>query len=132
MKKYIGVSWIIGVVVILGSAGSLWAQSIIKYPSGGEQVSAGEDHTVLWNPSAVSGNVSLSLWDGGHGTWTSVCTDIPASDGGAVWHVPSNLSGKYFRMKITSDSGWVWRCEPEHRLLRWEGSLPYNKSTPIK
>ena len=84
---------------------NIQAQSVIVSPTGGEMVAAGKDRIVSWNPKAVTGNVSLSLWDGERGKWSAICKNIPASQGMAVWHVPSRLTGTKFRVKLSTDNG---------------------------
>jgi hypothetical protein len=92
-------------VSVLAFAGNLRAQSVIVSPAGGEEIASGVARTILWDPHAVTGNVTLSLWDGQRGTWTPIASNIPASEGKALWSVPANLAGKLFRIKLTTDNG---------------------------
>jgi hypothetical protein len=86
-------------------------QSVIVSPVGGDKVMAGTDRQILWDTHDVTGNVSLSLWDGHHGTWTPICSNVPASQGQTVWHVPANLAGTEYRVKLSSDAGKVQGSE---------------------
>jgi hypothetical protein len=79
------------------------AQSVIVSPAGGENIMAGTDFPILWVPQRVTGNISLLLSDSAHGTSTPICSNIPASQAKYVWHVPANLSGTKFRVKISTD-----------------------------
>ena len=91
--------------ILAASVSAVRAQSVIVSPAGGDIIAAGKDRIVSWNPKAVTGNVSLSLWDGEHGKWSAICKNIPASQGMAVWHVPSHLTGTKFRVKLSTDKG---------------------------
>ena len=82
------------------------AQSAIVSPAGGEQVVAGSVRTISWNTSLVTGMLTLSLWDGGHGKWSTIWANVPSEEGHVSWAVPSNLEGNKFRVKL-SPSGTV-------------------------
>jgi hypothetical protein len=82
---------------------SAHAQSVIVCPSGGENIVPGSNFPIMWNPHKVTGNISLSLSDSEHGTSTPICSNIPASQAKFVWHVPLNLSGTKFRIKLSTD-----------------------------
>jgi hypothetical protein len=81
------------------------AQLVIVSPAGGENIAAGANFPILWNPHRVTGTISLSLLDSEHGTSTSICSNVPASQAKYVWHVPSNLAGTKFRVKISTTGG---------------------------
>jgi hypothetical protein len=91
--------------ILLASVSTIQAQSVIVSPTGGEEVMPGKDRLILWDTHNVTGNVSLSLWDGSHGKWSPICSNIPAGEGKAIWHVPSNLTGTKFRVKLSTDAG---------------------------
>lgn len=70
------------------------AQSVMTSPMGGEEVKAGSARTIAWDTKLVKGVVSLALWDGGKGTWSTIWRDVPAEEGKVTWAVPANLDGR--------------------------------------
>jgi hypothetical protein len=99
MKKIIFLVAAIGIVLLVGSARS---QSVITSPMGGEEIVSGSTRTISWNPKLVTGMLTLSLWDGGHGKWLSVFTNVPAEEGHIGWQVPAYLEGNKFRVKLST------------------------------
>ena len=93
--------FILTLALLLISA-SANAQSVIVSPAGGENIVAGANFSILWIPQRVTGNISLSLSDSEHGTLATICSNVPASQAKFVWHVPQNLSGTKFRVKIST------------------------------
>ena len=93
--------FILTLALLLISA-SANAQSVIVSPAGGENIVAGSDFPILWIPHRITGNISLSLLESVHGTSTPICSNVPASQAKFVWHVPANLSGTKFRVKIST------------------------------
>ncbi len=83
-------------------SGNANAQSVITSPMGGEEITAGSQQTVSWNKELVIGMLTLSLWDGEHGKWSNVFTNVPSEEGKISWAVPNNLQGKKFRVKLST------------------------------
>ncbi|MFI5202345.1 MAG: hypothetical protein ACHQNE_08155 [Candidatus Kapaibacterium sp.] len=69
---------------------------------GGEELVSGTTQTVSWNPKLVTGMLTLSLWDGGHGKWLPVFSNVPSEEGQIKWTVPDNLEGNKFRVKLST------------------------------
>lgn len=78
------------------------SQSVITSPIGGEQMVEGSTQTISWNSKLVSGMLTLSLWDGGHGKWIDVFDNVPAEEGHISWSVPEYLEGSKFRVKLST------------------------------
>lgn len=87
-------------VVLFSSSAS--AQSVFVSPAGGEEIAAGMTHTISWNRDLAKGMLTLLLWDGGHAKWSTIFANVPSEEGHISWAVPSNLSGKRFRIKLSS------------------------------
>lgn len=83
-------------------AGSASAQSVFVSPAGGEELAAGTTQTISWNRDMAKGMLTLSLWDGGHAKWSTIFANVPSEEGHISWAVPANLSGKRFRIKLSS------------------------------
>ncbi len=103
IKQYL-ILTMVGVffTILMFSTFPALCQPLIIYPQGGEEIIAGSTRTVTWNPKLVTGMLTLSLWDGGHGTWSNVFTNVPSEEGEITWAVPSNLQGNKFRVKLSA------------------------------
>jgi Secretion system C-terminal sorting domain len=97
MRKY----FVITSFLLLVSL-NIHAQPVITSPMGGDEVIAGSSRTVSWNPKLVTGMLTLSLWDGGHGEWNIILSNVPSEEGKLDWAVPSNLQGNKFRVKLST------------------------------
>jgi len=96
-----GCSILLAMTIVMGAV-TLRAQSVITSPMGGEEFVSGSTQTVSWNPKLVTGMLTVSLWDGGHGKWLSVFTNVPAEEGHITWQVPDYLEGNKFRVKLST------------------------------
>src|SRR4051812_20993067 len=81
------------------------AQSVIISPAGGEHFAAGSLQRIAWDTKLVTGNLSLTLWDGEHGKWLPIASNISAAEGSAKWSVPYQLRGSKFRIKLAASEG---------------------------
>src|SRR5581483_7432831 len=80
----------------------LRAQSVITSPMGGEEMLSGSTQTISWNTKLVTGMLTVSLWDGEHGKWLPVFTNVPSEEGKVSWSVPEYLEGHKFRIKVST------------------------------
>ncbi len=103
-KTPLGMTWsaLALAMTLLGIVSSVRAQSVVTSPMGGEQFVSGTSRTISWNPSLVTGMLTLSLWDGGHGKWIDVVSNVPAEQGQVKWQVPEYLEGNKFRIKLST------------------------------
>jgi hypothetical protein len=90
------------VLVLLFVAANVHAQSVIVSPAGGEEIAAGSVRAVSWNKELVTGMLTLSLWDGEHGKWSTIWANVPSEEGSVKWSVPEYLEGKKFRIKLST------------------------------
>ena len=65
-------------------------------------IQAGTRKEISWDTHLAKGMLSLSLWDGGKGKWSTIFSNVPAEEGHLSWVVPSYLEGQKFRVKLVS------------------------------
>ncbi len=93
----------ISILMIL-LATSAYSQREMTAPLGGEALIAGSQNAIKWDTSLVAGMVTISLWDGNRKNWKPICENVPSEEGGFDWHVPADLNGHLFRLKLTAKS----------------------------
>jgi hypothetical protein len=67
---------------------------------GGDALISGEDYEVQWTPIDDSSRVIIKLWDLNTGEWCILDTSSTANSGAFTWHVPTDLSGDFFRLVL--------------------------------
>lgn len=75
----------------------------IVAPVGGEDLIAGEMYTIRWTQHGCEGTVTLWLWDGVRGTWSTIASAIPVGVGRYQWTVSPDLIGHRFRIRLVFD-----------------------------
>ncbi len=75
------------------------ANMLVTSPSGGENLTSGTTQNITWS-SSLGGNVKIELYN--DDSLDHVLIDSTPNDGSYAWTVPSDTSGYYFKIKITS------------------------------
>lgn len=72
----------------------------VSYPNGGENLMVGQNITLQWNSTAVSGNVKIEAYNSVLFNWVTVISSTP-NTGGYVMTVP-NLPGTQSKIRVSS------------------------------
>src|SRR5437868_8882435 len=88
--------------VLLALPAVVGAQQVITSPAGGDVLRPGSAKVISWDTKLVTGLVSLSLWDGVKGKWSTIWNNVPSEEGKITWAVPSYLEGNRFRVKLST------------------------------
>ena len=65
----------------------------LRYPVGGNPVTAGETVLISWDSYGAPGNTFTLQWSADNGgTWTDIATSVPATDRSYTWTAPSIAS----------------------------------------
>ncbi|MCF8240048.1 MAG: T9SS type A sorting domain-containing protein [Melioribacteraceae bacterium] len=73
-------------------------------PNGNQAVHAGEIENIAWNASANITNLTIEYSTNSGTDWSTIATGIDASLGLFAWNVPSGLSTKNGRVRITAEN----------------------------
>ncbi len=74
---------------------------ILSSPNGGEGWEAGTTHNITWSASSSISNISIQYSTDDGLTWGIIDSNYTASSGSYSWKIPSTLSSKKMRIKIT-------------------------------
>lgn len=95
-----------GLTMYVGMLSSVaQAQSGMRFPmipNGGEVYAQGQEIAIRWDTSRFAHDLTISVWDGRAGTWQIIANQVPPKSGTVLWTLPSNLSGRTFRVRISS------------------------------
>jgi len=84
---------------------------VISYPNSGETLSKGQDYTIAWDSSNVSGNIQIDLYKGGTEPQYMLLQLAAATENdGAYPFSPTEIfeDGSDYYIGISAESGTVW------------------------
>lgn len=91
---------IMTIALVLPSVPAFAQTNAILYPKGGEVLPGRAKVKVSWMQEKDVESVSIRVWDGMKGTWSTLAENLPGTAGEWLWSIPAGYGGDMYRLEI--------------------------------